>query len=538
MVELHDEVAALRAEIVLNQTQLAERDARLAELDRRIDALITELKSATLDNAKLQARLKELLSKRRALENDAPGQLVLAFHGENALPTPPCANEAPDGETAEDKLRPRHVRKNAPRTIAYAALPREHVQHELPVDERVCQITGKPLVVIGEKTSEELDFRPAKLVVVVHHRALYGLSEEDQRERKIEPVLAPLPAQPIEGASVGAGLLAWILVQKYCHHLPLYRQQAIFEREGLFLPRQSMCDWYLAGAFNLAPIQQALRRRIATSGVVQLDDTPLKCQGSKGETIFQAHLWTYSSPVTEGVVFDFTSNRGHEHVLDFLGSDIQGYLVGDGYAGYGTIAKKCPGVIEAGCWAHAVRYCREAIKESPAEGSQLVAAIGPLFAIEAEALQQKLTPSAVHDLRQQRSRPVLKNIRELIEAQQKLPRSLEGKMHKALRYLVNQWDALIAFLEDGRVPIHNNSCERAIRPVAIGRKNWLFAGSERGGEAAAIVYSLVESCRRAHVDPYEYLKDVLVRVATHPAARVDELTPDRWKALFGVQAKS
>jgi len=204
--------------------------------------------------------MKELLAKRRALADEvAPGRLALAF-GEAPLPTPPCAKEAPDGETKDDKIRPRHVRKNAPREISYAALPREHVQHELCEAERVCPVTGKALVVVGEKTTEELEYRPGKLVVLVHHRAVYGLCEADREERTAELLVAPAPLRPIENGLAGAALLAWILVQKYCHHLPLYRQQAIFQREGLELPRQTLCDWVLTSAYSLSPIQRALQR--------------------------------------------------------------------------------------------------------------------------------------------------------------------------------------------------------------------------------------------------------------------------------------
>jgi len=540
-----DEIDALRAQIAERDRHIAQSDARIAllerelgrisELERQIALLVERLQGAADDKQRLEARLKDLLAKRRAIDETQQGQLQLAFHGEPDLPAPPCANEAPDGETPGDELRPRVQRKHAPRKLAYEALPREHVHHEIEAHERVCKLTGKTLVVVGEKTTEELEYHRAKLVVVVHHRAVYGLGAEDQRERRVEPVVAPGPVQPIEGATVGPGLLAHILVQKYCDHLPLYRQQAIFERAGLQLPRQTLCDWVMAAAFNLAPIHGALKARILASGVVQLDDTPVDCQGLPGKPNFEARLWTHLSPLVPGVVFDFTLDRGHDHVLDFLGEGIQGYLVGDGYAGYFTIAKKRPGLVVTGCWAHALRKARDAIKESPAEATSLVSMIGTLFGIEAEAADRGLEPGAVRDLRAERSKPALDRIRARIDELLAAPRSEQSLLAIALRYIDNQWPALTAFLGDGRVPIHNNSCERAIRPIAIGRNNWLFAGSERGGEAAAIVYSLVESCRREGVDPWLYLRDVLIRVATHPASRIGELMPDRWKQTFGGQ---
>lgn len=529
------ELDALKGVLAQRDSQLVERERRIALLEREVALLAEQLKGAAQERRALEARLKELLAQRRALAHDAPGQQTLAFDEPAPLPTPPCAHEAPDGETAQDVIRPRHRRKNEPRSLAYQALPREHVRHELPLEERVCALSGKPLVEVGETTSEEIEHRPAQLLVVVHHCVKYGLSEDDSRERTVEPIVAPAPPSAIEDSRVGAGLLAQIVVNKYMHHLPLYRQQAIFERAGLAIPRQSMCDWVLAGLFNLQPIQSSIRAPIVSSGVVLLDDTPVKCQGGRGGSIFQAHLWTYSSPCAEGVFFDFAADRGHEHVLDVLGPNFSGYLVGDGYAGYGTIAGKLPGVIESGCWAHALRKFRDARKEAPAEAATMKAAIGELFAIERDADQRGLDAAQRRALRAEQSAPMLELIYALAR-NQRLAVSESGDYFKALKYLENQKESLARFLEDGRVPIHNNTSEHAVRPVAVGRKNWLFAGSERGGQAAAIAYSLIESCRRVGVDPYHYLRDVLLRVATHPASRVHELTPANWKRLYAAQA--
>ena len=536
---LQERVRSLEQLLVERDEKIAElkgQVARIAELEREIASLEAELRGAARDRAKLEARLKELLAKRRALADlAAPGQLAL-FGEPEPLPTPPCASEAPDGETGTDQIRTRHAKKNAPRVISYAALPREHVQHELPEAERVCPITGKTLVVVGEKTSEELEYRQAKLVVIVHHRALYGLSESDRVERQSEPLAAPMPPRPIENGLAGVALLAWILVQKYCNHLPLYRQQSIFARDGLELPRQTLCDWVMASAQNLGPIQEALKRELLASCVLQLDDTPVECQAGKGKSNFKAHLWTYTSPLSRGVVFDFALDWSHEHVAAFLGDRIEGYLVGDGYAGYGKLVKKYPALIEAGCWAHVLRKFRDALKESPVEASRMMRRIAKLFDVEREAVEQRLEPAAVRALRAEKSQAVVTEIENEARALRALATSDQGPLAKALTYLENQWPTLVRFLEDGRVPIHNNSCENAIRPVAVGRKNWLFAGSERGGRAAATIYSLIESCRRVDVDPFLYLRDVLARVCTHPASRVHELVPAAWKDLFSADA--
>jgi transposase len=537
--DVFEENRTLKATLCERDARIAELErqvARLQELEREIEALQRELRGAVRDRARLEARLRKLLARRRALEAVlAPGQLAL--FEEPSTPTPPCAKDAPDGETSEDRIRPRHQRKNAPRQVAYAALPREHVVHELPPEERVCSVTGEELIEVGEKTSEELEYRPAKLVVIVHHRKVYGKDESTRSERKVKPLEARMPVRPIENGLAGPGLLARILVAKYCEHLPLYRQQAIFGREGLELPRQSLCDWVLACAYLLGPIQRALKMPILSSGVIQLDDTPVECQGGKGAANFQAYLWTYASPLVNGVVFDFTPDRGHEHVASFLGEKIAGYLVGDGYAGYGVLARKHPGLIETGCWAHVLRKFRDALKESPVESLRMLHEIGKLFDVETEAARARLDFEALRALRLEKSAPVLAEIERETESLRGSG-SDQGSLAKALTYIENQWPTLVRFLEDGRVPIHNNACENAVRPVAVGRKNWLFAGSERGGHAAATIYSVIESCRRVDVDPFLYLRDVLVRICTHPADRVDELVPERWKELFGASASA
>lgn len=529
--------AAPRQETGINalESVIAERDRRIKLLEREVALLVEQLTSATRDRRALEARLKEILAARRSQQHDAPGQQALAFDEPAPLPTPPCVHEAPDAESADDVIRPRHRRKSEPRKIAYEALPREHVRHELPLEERVCKLTGKLLVEVGERVFERIEHRPARIVVEVHHRVEYGLAEADARERTIEPLVAPAPPGAIEDSRVGAGLLAQILVNKYEHHLPLYRQQSVFERAGLAIPRQTMCDWVLAGLFNLEPIWSAIRAPIVASDVVLLDDTVVKCQRGRGETIIRAHLWTYSSPCAAGVLFDFAVDWGHEHVLEMLGPNFHGYLVGDGYAGYETIAGLLPGVIEAGCWAHALRKFRDASKEAPAEAAAMMAAIAELFAIERDADGRGLDAEQRRALRVGKSGPMLELIHSLARSQ-RATMSEGGNYVDALKYLENQRVKLARFLEDGRVPIHNNDSERAARPVAVGRKNWLFAGSERGGRAAAIAYTLIQSCKLARVDPLVYLRDVLIRVATHPASRVGELTPANWKRAFALQA--
>jgi len=324
-------------------------------------------------------------------------------------------------------------------------------------------------------------------------------------------------------------------VQKYANHLPLYRQEQIFARDGLRLPRQTLCDWTLGGAEVLRPIAEFLMAKIRAGPVMQLDDTPVMCQGGRGEKNFQAYLWTFVNPEVGGVAYRFTSGRASDLLAMEL-SDFEGTLVGDGYGGNRAAARKVAGtIVLAGCWAHTTRKFRDAMSEAPGMAQLFRDDIKRLYAVEHEADEAELVPEARVALRREKSRSILAALfaraRRLRDEY-----SDAGDMAKAIGYIINQRKPLRRFLEDARIPLDNNACERAIRPIAIGRRNWLFAGSLRGGRAAAVVYTLIQCCRAANVDMVSYLADVLVRVATHPASKVDELLPENWAAT--VQAST
>lgn len=536
---LQRENESLRRELAERDDQLAEREERIARLQSQLDVLAQKLKLTARERQLLEQKLKQLLALRRRHPQLAEGQGILDFDGAPAATAaeeqPAHVGEAPDGETPEDPIRQRHKPKKPAKKLDTSNLPVEHEYHELAPKERVCAITGKTLVPVGEKIDEKIEFQPGFLKLVLHHRAVYGLSEEDARERQAVEITAPGPTRPVEGSIAGANLLAWILVQKYGRHLPLYRQEEILAQHGLRIPRQTTCDWVLASAQQLAPIQEALRRSILATKLVQTDDTTVKCQAGKGHGFFRAHLWTTTSPLSEGVLYDFTETREHEHLLAMFAGFEEGVLLGDGYAGYDSFAATRPRVVIAGCWAHALRKFGDALTEAPLLAASAMTHIGKLFDVEKQADEDELSPERRLALRQRESAVVLDVLAEELRGWRELYLT-SGKMGDACKYQENQRESLRVFLQDGRVPIHNNACEVAIRPVAIGRKNWLFAGSVRGGRAAATVYTLVQSCRKADVDPFVYLADVLTRVATHPAARVEELIPANWKRLFAPDA--
>ncbi len=528
----------LKAQLATLESALAERDAAIVDRDAKIEQLARNL-------AMLEAHVKRLLAGRSGGHLIPEGQGVLFAnaleageeHDAASGETPEEDQGDADDDECDDAPEPARPKAGArkPRKIDTSGLPCEERIHELPEQERICPDTGQALVPVGEKIFEEIDYTRAQLTVIRHRQVVYGLPPEQAEVRQATAVTTPMPPRPLENCAASATLLAWLLVQKYANHLPLYRQEQIFARDGLRLPRQTLCDWTLGAAEALRPIADCLMGKIRAGPVMQLDDTPVMCQGGRGEKNFQAYLWTFVNPEVGGVVYRFTSGRASDLIAGELG-DFEGTLVGDAYSGNRAAADKVAGtIVLAGCWAHTTRKFRDAMCEAPGTAQLFRDDIKRLYEVEREADEAELDPEARAELRRQKSRTILAalfaRVRRLRDEY-----SDAGKMAAAIGYLMNQRKPLRRFLEDGRIPLDNNACERAIRPIAIGRRNWLFAGSLRGGRAAAVIYTLIECCRIADIDMVSYLADVLVRVATHPASRVDELLPARWTATVAAAA--
>jgi transposase len=519
--------------------ELAERDAAIVDRDAEIERLARDLRT-------VEQLLKRLLAGRSRRDLIAEGQGSL-FPDVASQAEPADASDDPalagggdagdvdEGSTEDedDRTADQGEPRSRGRRIDTSGLPREDRVHELPEEERVCPETGQILVPIGETVFEEIDFQRAKLTLICHHRLIYGLPPAEAEDRQVTPMTAPMPPRPLENCAASAALIAWLLVQKYANHLPLYRQEAIFGRDGLRLPRQTLCDWVLGAAAALRPIADCLMAKIRAGPIMQLDDTPVMCQGGRGEENFQAYLWTFANPEIDGVAYRFTPDRTSDSLAAELGA-FEGFLVGDGYSGNRAAADKVEGaIVICGCWAHTTRKFRDAMCEAPGTAQLFRADIKRLYQVEREANKAGLGHEARAALRQQECRTILAGL--FARARRLRDEYTDaGKIADAIRYLLNQRKPLRRFLEDGRIPLDNNRCERSIRPIAIGRRNWLFAGSLRGGRAAATVYTLIESARIAKLDVVTYLADVLVRVATHPARRIAELLPEHWAATVGV----
>lgn len=494
----------LRQQLAEREAEIAEREAEIADRDKTIAKLAKDL-------ALLQDAVTKLLAQRGGGHrvHDKQGLLfpatVTMCEPTEAI-TPVDIEPDDGGADGAYQSKPSAKKKGTPRKpgkIDTAGLPSEDRLHDVTEAERIDSATGKPLVRIGEKVFEELDYQRAQMRVIRHVQPIYGLPPEEAAQRKAAPVMAELPPRPLERCAASANLLAWLLTQKFVNHLPLHRQEQIFGRDGLRLPKQTLCDWTLASGEALRPIVDRLLQIICSGVVLQLDDTPVMCQAGRGEPNFRAYLWTFVNPQVNAVVYRFTAGRASQLLADEIGA-FRGVLVGDGYSGNRAAADKVSDdIVIAGCWAHVARKFREAEQEAPGTAKLLGDDIKKLYEIEREADEAKLDRQGRVALRRQKSRPILATI---FSRTRRLRGQFSdaGTMAKAMDYLRNQRKALRQFLREGLTPLDNNACERAIRPVAIGRKNWLFAGSMRGGRAAAVIYTLVESCKLAGVDVLAY----------------------------------
>ena len=376
----------------------------------------------------------------------------------------------------------------------------------------------------GEEIREQLDYIPASLIVIQHVRPKYACEA-----CQAHVVIADRLPEPIEKGLPGPGLLAHVIVSKYADHLPLYRQERILAREGVAISRQTMCGWMARCAELLKPIYDAMVKAVLRSKVIQTDDTPVDVLDPGREGTLQGRIWIAIGDRDHPYsVYDFTPNRAGDGPARFF-RGYAGYLQADAYSGYDALFQDGD-VIEVGCSAHARRKFYEARTTDPRHSHIALAYLRRLYIVESDAKEAKLDDDARRVLRQERSVPILEELFAWLERvrAQVLPRSPMGG---AIGYALNNKAALLRYTEQGFLEIDNNASERGEKTIALGRKNWLFFGSEGGGATAAILFSLTETCRRLGVEPWAYLRDVLDRVSTHPASRIDELLPDRWEAI-------
>lgn len=482
---------------------LATALARNATLEAMVETLKANLESVQFQLAQLQRLI--FGHKAERLNIDAHTGLLFEIN-------PPAA---PEPETRLITVTPR---KKPVRETLPDHLLREVTIIDLPEEEKPCPCCGGERHVIGELVSEKLDYVPATLKVLETRRPKYAC-----RPCQGEIAVAALPPAPIEQGMAAPGLLAHVLVSKYADHLPLNRQEAILRRSGIELPRSTLCDWVLGSVQCLKPLYEHLVRRLRQTDILHSDDTIVPLQAAGGT--LQARAWGWVAPQHRLVAYEFTTSRAGIHPQSFI-ADWQGYLVADAYAGYDRLFAN-PALKEVGCWAHARRKFFEVAKTQKASGlaHTAVKMIGQFYHLD--NAWKELEPEERRRRRQEEIGPLLKTFHDWMA--QHLPGLLpKSPLARAMGYATNHWQALTRFLEDGRLPLDNNAAERALRPIAVGRKNWLFAGSERGGEATAIALSLIESAKLHRINPYEYLRDVLTRLPAAKTTDLDALLPGNW----------
>ena len=519
---LPDDPETLKGMIRELLAMLHNRDQELSGVRQRLDQLLRRLYGP----------------KGEHFRPDQPSLFEGAAEPAAASPNTPVPVE-PEPVTSAKKKG--HGRRRLP-----ADLNRERVVLDVPDAEKVCPCCSAPRVKIGEETSEQLDYRPAKLFVWEHVRLKYACpkclkaTSETPAGSSDTPsshiVVAAKPAQPIDKGLPGPGLLAYVITSKYVDHLPLHRQEAILARHGVELARSTLADWMAASAELLTPLYKLMLAEVLKSRVVQTDETRVPVLDPGRKQTKPGRLWVFvgdrDHPHT---VYDYTATKARDGPAAIL-KNYRGFLQADAANVFDGLYR--PGdIVEVACWAHARRYFHEARETDAARSAEALTRIRDFYRVEDEArdliTRQQLVGDAADavrwQLRQERTKAKLAAFAAWLEDQapRVLPKSPIGQ---AIAYARRQWSALQRFTEHGFLNIDNNASERALRAVALGRKNWLFAGSDKGGKTAAVLYTITQTCRRHGIDPFVYLQDVLTRLPLSTSDDLPSFLPNRWAA--------
>jgi transposase len=525
--------------VAANQTTSPPLPSDVPTLHAMILELLSALKKEQHEREGLQNRLDQVLRrlygpKAERFDPNQPWLIPEMANGDVDPPTPPATVEEENGAAPSAKpKRPGHGRKKLP-----ADLPRQRKEHTLPDAQRICPCCGEVCQKFSEEISEQLDYKPASLFVWQHVRFKYACSKCHDYV-----ATAPAPPQVIDKGLPGPGLLAQITASKYADHLPLHRLERILGRHGIELSRSTMCGWMAHIAELFRPVVNRMAQLVRQSRMIHTDATKmpyLDPETARGRSL-SGQMWIYYGDRDHPFnVFDFCGDHSARGIDAFLrDKHYRGYLNADALNVYDHLFKSGD-IIELGCWAHCRRNFFDSKESDPARAHLVLARIRQMYQAEDEAKQiitQRELQGADADairlqLRQEKSLPVVTELRQwLIDEQPKLlPKSLIGQ---ATAYALRHWQALIRYLQDGFLDIDNNLAELTLRHIAVGRKNWLFAGSENGAQTAATLFSITSTCHRHRVDAFAYLHDLLSRLA-HDSQPPPEVLrawlPDRWKA--------
>ncbi len=511
--------------------------AVIVQLRQQVDKQLVQLKFEQTRNAALNLEVARLKNWRFGTSSESmdAGQTDLFDAKILAAVLAEAGAEDRAQEIAAQELQsaaPQRTKRQAKRQPLPSQL--ERIIHRHEIEPAICT-AGHPLTRIGEEISERLDCVPAQFFVHRHIRGKYCCAA-------CQTVLAAdMPAQIIDKGIPAAGLLAQVIIAKHDDHLPLFRQEEIYRRSGAFIARSSMAGWVGQCAAQLMPLVAAMKEHLKQQSVIHADETPVKLLSPGAGKTHQAYVWAYRSSDLETqtqtvdghnqqigrcVIYEFATSRAGEHARQMLGN-WRGTLLTDDYSGYKALFAS--GVVqEAGCWAHARRKFFEAHKLNQSEiAAEAVQRIANLYAIERQV--QALSADERLHLRAQLSKPLLDDFKCWLGAQRQLLADADVTA-KAIDYTTRRWAALTLHLQNADVPIDNNAVENAMRPIALGRKNWLFVGSRAAGERAACLMSLIESAKLNGHDAWHYLKDILEKLPTWPNSRLQELLPHHWQA--------
>jgi transposase len=498
---------------------------REQQLTAQLEQCQEALAAAQRENTLLRQKLDALARRIFGVSSEAldPAQLQLLL-------------QMPELKPVENPPAPVLVEKRKPARKASA--PR--LPENLPVVEEV--IDPEPVKAepenwrcIGQEVSEQLDYEPGRFL----RRRTVRRKYVHRTDADAAPLIAPLPPCLQERGLAAPGLLAHVLVSKYCDHLPLYRQEQIFaQRHKINLPRQTLARWVELAADWLKPIYENIRTGVMAGGYVQVDETPINyLEPGNGKTK-QGYLWTGSRPGGD-VFFRWETSRSAACLDNIIPVNFTGTIQCDGYAAYRSFANGRNGIALAGCWAHVRRKFFESLESSPRTAAWIMRQLQHLYLIESRLREKKAGPRLRQAVRDYQSRPIVERLGRVLLRLKAGGRHLpQSPLGTATDYALGQWASLQIYLNDGRVEIDKNLVENAIRPTAIGKKNWLFIGEADAGERSAILYTVIESCRRRGIDPYAYLQDVLTRLPHMTNRQIPAIIPSAWgKAPLQLQRK-
>ncbi len=498
-----------QVKILVRENKVFEKKLIVSE-DRNLS--LEEQKSSLEEKNKFLefqlAQMKRMLfgvKRERFISNIIVDQLTLPFEVTETIPEPKVDSEQITYTREKAKKSNHSGRLDFPAHIPVVEIIIEPEQ------------STEGLICIGQEITKELDFIPASLFARHFIRNKYALPNGEGI------IIGKLPSRPIEKGIAGAGLLSNILVEKFVDHLPIYRQIERFKREDIKLPASTIDSWITQTADLVKPLYDRLVKLVLEQGYLQADETPIKVlDKDKKGTTHQGYHWVYNAPLQNAVFYDYRRGRGRESPAELL-KNFKGYLQTDGYGVYDWFAKQ-PGITHVGCMAHARRYFEKALDYDAEKAAQVLNKIQAIYAIERKAREENMSAAQRKELRLDKSLPLMNELGKLIALLQKtaVPKSPMGI---AIEYTSKRWDILSNFMYDGSLEIDNNWVENAIRPNALGRKNYLFAGSHEGAKRAAMFYSFFGTCKKNNVNPYQWLRKVLQLIPDYPANKLIDLLP-------------